>query len=93
MKIRFIANPPARPEYKKGDVVEFNGPVEESYAKKFLARGWAEPADKAAKEIVDKSVQEAKMADTEDKQQKADYKAQVEAGQRGPNAQTSAPQK
>ena len=42
MKIRFIVSPPGRPEYKKGDVREFNGRIEEGYARKYVARGWAE---------------------------------------------------
>lgn len=42
MKIKFIAKPLGRPEYKVGDEVEFTGRVEEGYAQKYVGRGWAE---------------------------------------------------
>lgn len=42
MKIKFIARPLGRPEYKIGDEIEFNGPIDEGYARKYIARGWAE---------------------------------------------------
>lgn len=50
MKIKMIETPKGRPEYKAGETYEFNGPLEEGYARKFVARGWAEPVDGSAKE-------------------------------------------
>jgi hypothetical protein len=41
MKIRFIETPKGRP-YKAGDFVDFNGAVEETYARKFIRQGLAE---------------------------------------------------
>ncbi len=41
MKIKFNVAPKAR-DYKVGDVVEFNGPIPEGYARKYINRGWAE---------------------------------------------------
>ncbi len=87
MKIKFIESPPARPEYKKGDVVDFNGPVEESYAKKFLLRKWAEPVDKVASSVVEKASQEAKETAADETKQKQAYAAEVKAGARGPASQ------
>lgn len=40
MRIRFTEAPEGR-DYKVGQVVEFKGPVEETYARKFIQRGWA----------------------------------------------------
>lgn len=40
MRIRFTEQPPGR-DYKVGAEVEFRGFVEESYARKFISRGWA----------------------------------------------------
>ncbi len=40
MRIRFIEVPIGR-DYKVGQVVEFNGAVEQTYARKFITRGWA----------------------------------------------------
>jgi hypothetical protein len=42
MKIKFTAKPLGRPEYKIGNEVEFNGRIDEGYARKYIARGWAE---------------------------------------------------
>jgi len=45
MKIKFIMQPTGgRREFKVGDIVEFNGPVPEGYARKYIDRGWAEKA-------------------------------------------------
>jgi len=41
MKLRFIEAPKGR-DFKVGDVVEFNTSIEHSYARKYIARGWAE---------------------------------------------------
>ncbi len=41
MKIKFTEAPKGR-DHKIGDVVEFNGPIPEGYARKYIARGWAE---------------------------------------------------
>lgn len=84
MKIKFVQKPIGRPEYNIGDVVEFNGPVEESYARKFLARGWAEPADKDSKSHVEKTAAEAEETAVREAKERAAYKTAVEAGQRGP---------
>lgn len=40
MRIRFIEVPTGR-DYKVGQEAEFKGFVEESYARKFISRGWA----------------------------------------------------
>lgn len=40
MKIRFVEKPPGR-DYAVGHVEEFNGPVPEGYAQKYINRGWA----------------------------------------------------
>ncbi|MBY9051604.1 hypothetical protein K7462_30455, partial [Pseudomonas fluorescens] len=45
MKVKMLVTPPGgRREFEKGETHD----LEESYAKKFISRGWAEPADKAA---------------------------------------------
>ncbi len=45
MKIRFLERPLGRPEYQKGQTCEFNGAIDEGYARKYIARGWAELVD------------------------------------------------
>lgn len=40
MRVRFIEAPKAR-DYRVGDVVDFDGPIPETYARKFINRGWA----------------------------------------------------
>lgn len=40
MKVKFIEAPKGR-HYKVGEVVEFHGAVAETYARKFIHRGWA----------------------------------------------------
>lgn len=47
MKIRFNCAPKGR-DYKAGEVVEFKGRIEETYARKYIARGWAAEVDEAA---------------------------------------------
>lgn len=42
MRIKILVTPPGRQHLKVGEVMEFKGPVEEGYAKKYVARGWAE---------------------------------------------------
>ena len=44
MKIEFVQASKGR-DFKVGDVVEFEGKVEEGYARKYIQRGWAKPAD------------------------------------------------
>jgi len=45
MKVKMLVTPPGgRREYNQGETFD----IEESYAKKFIERGWAEPADRAA---------------------------------------------
>jgi hypothetical protein len=41
MKVKFIESPNGRKEYEVGDVVEFVGFVEETYARKYIDREWA----------------------------------------------------
>jgi hypothetical protein len=41
MKIRFVQPPKGGRSFKVGDEAEFNGPIEEGYARKYIARGWA----------------------------------------------------
>ncbi|WP_158671931.1 hypothetical protein [Bradyrhizobium guangdongense] len=55
MKIKFIEQHIIRGQtraedvvYAKGQVVDFKGKVEETYARKYIDRGWAEPYDEAA---------------------------------------------
>jgi hypothetical protein len=50
MKVKFTEAPHGR-HYKVGEVHDFHGPVAETYARKYIARGWAvehkdEPAPK-----------------------------------------------
>ncbi|RWF66852.1 hypothetical protein [Mesorhizobium sp.] len=85
MKIKFIQKPKGR-DYNVGDVVDFNGPVEESYATKFLNRGWAEPADDEAATHVEKTAADAEAAAARDAKANADYKAAVKTGKRGPKS-------
>jgi hypothetical protein len=40
MKIKFIEAPKGR-DFKVGDIVELNGPLNEGYARKYINRGWA----------------------------------------------------
>lgn len=47
MKIRFIVAPKGR-DYKIDQVAEFKGKIEEGYARKYVARGWAVEIDEAA---------------------------------------------
>lgn len=86
MKIEFTQAPKGR-DYKVGDVVDFDGSVEETYARKFIARGWAKPVDSAAKQAKDKMETEAKQTQTTEAADKAKYKTAVETGQRGPGSQ------
>lgn len=73
MKIKFIEAPKGR-DFKKGDVVDFKGKVDETYALKYIARGWAEPVDEAAVRAADKAEKEEKeRAD-------AEAKARAESG-------------
>lgn len=62
MKIKFIEAPKGRP-YKAGDIVEFNGGVEEGYARKYIDRGWAEFYDEAAIKEAERQAAAAKAAD------------------------------
>jgi hypothetical protein len=41
MKLRFVQKAPGRHEYQVGKIYDFNGPVEEGYAAKYIDRGWA----------------------------------------------------
>ncbi len=47
MKIEFVQTAKGR-DFKVGDIVEFKGMVEEGYAQKYIARGWARLVDAAA---------------------------------------------
>lgn len=83
MKIKFLISPKGRPEYKKGESYDFNGPIEEGYARKFIDKGWAEPVDKAAeraaKEDADKKAAEEKAKVEQDAKDKADTVARIRA--------------
>lgn len=62
MKIKFTESPKGRPEYKEGDVVDFNGPVAQTYAHKFVRQGVAvefKPTEAPA----DASDEERRIAD------------------------------
>jgi ribosomal protein L9 len=91
MKIKFVEAPIGRPEYKKGDVVDFTGPVAEGYARKYIARGWAEPADKSAKEAAREDA-ERREADAKTRADAdARQKAETDARLKGFGGSTGAP--
>lgn len=75
MKIKFVTAPKGR-DYKVGQVVEFKGKVEETYALKFLSRGWAEPFDEAAAKAAEKASRDEQA---EKDKQEADAKLDAEA--------------
>ena len=59
MKVKFTQTPGYGHPYKAGDVFESHGPVEEGYARKYVARGWAiehkdEPPASKSSQTVDK---------------------------------------
>lgn len=87
MKIKFLISPKGRPEYQAGETHEFKSDVEVTYARKFLAKGWAEPVDGEASKTIGKIKQDEKDKAAQDAKEKADYAAEVRSGQRGPNAQ------
>lgn len=99
MKIKFLETPKGRPEYKKGETYEFNGAIEEIYARKYLARGWAEPADKPAEKVaaedrVRKTAEAQAAIDQAEKDRaeaEARIKARAEAQQQANKATTSQP--
>lgn len=41
MRLKFLTAAPGR-DFKPGETRDFNGPVEEGYARKYIDRGWAE---------------------------------------------------
>ena len=86
MKIKFVKTALGRPEYSVGETYEFNGPIEEGYARKFLDREWAVPADKPAKDHVEQKAEVDEAAATREAKENAAYAAQVKAGERGPAA-------
>lgn len=62
MKVRFKEAPKGR-DFKVGQVVEFKGAVDETYARKYIARGWAEEVDEAAeRRATAQAEQAAKLA-------------------------------
>ncbi len=83
MKIRMLATPKGRAEYQKGEVYDFNGAIEEGYALKFIDRGWAEPADKAAREAAreeqERREAQAKARTEQDARDKAEAEARLKA--------------
>lgn len=89
MKVKFTCSPKGRPEYKLGDVVEFKSEVEMTYARKFLARGWAEPADSDATKAIKDIEQDKKDAAALTTKENTVYAEQVRGGERGPAAQFS----
>lgn len=88
MKIKFIESPNGR-EHKKGDIVDFKGRVEETYALKYIARGWAEPVDEAAIRAAEKAEKEEKERTDAEAKAKAesDAKTKADAGARAKNGQ------
>jgi ribosomal protein L9 len=86
MKIKFVKTAPGRPEYSLGETYEFTGPLEESYARKYMDRGWAVAADTPAKDHVERKTADAEAMAAREAKEKAEYKAKVEAGERGPKA-------
>ncbi len=78
MKIRMLETPKGRPEYQSRETYDFSG-AEEGYARKFIARGWAEPADKSARDAA-REDQERKIAEAAAKaDQEARDRAAAEA--------------
>ncbi|EJN11843.1 hypothetical protein PMI42_04858 [Bradyrhizobium sp. YR681] len=72
MKVKMLVTPPGgRREFEKGETYD----LEESYAKKFISRSWAEPADKAAeraaKEEQERSAATAKAKTEQEARDKA----------------------
>lgn len=76
MKIKFIEAPKGR-DYKAGQIVEFTGPVETTYAMKYVARGWAEPYDEAAIKAAERAQREAQVK--ADEEARAAAKAKSDA--------------
>lgn len=60
MKIKFTEAPKGR-SYKAGEVVEFAGPVPEGYARKYIARGWAEEYVEPKPEPKPEPIQQKKL--------------------------------
>lgn len=88
MKVRMLETPKGRLQYLKGETYEFNGPIEEGYARKFIARGWAEPADKAAKDAAredqDRISAETRARLEQEAKDKADAETKAKANQQQP---------
>ncbi len=56
MKIKFVQRPGGGRDFKVGDEADFNGRIEEGYARKYIDRGWAE-------EVVEKPVEDKPKAE------------------------------
>lgn len=87
MKIKMLETPKGRAEYEKGQTYDFNGPVEEGYARKFIARGWAEPVDKAAEKAALEDQERAAAEAKAQAEQITKDKAEAEARQRAQHRQ------
>jgi hypothetical protein len=96
MKVKMLVTPKGRPEYEKGQTYEFNGPVEETYGRKFIAEGWAEPVDKPARDLAredqDRKAAEARAQAEQDARDKADAAAKLKVSQQGGGQQQSGQQ-
>lgn len=92
MKIKFIQAPKGR-DYKVGETVDFKGPVEQTYAMKFIQRGWAEPVDEAAIKASEKAAREAQEKIEGEARAAADAKAKVEAATKAQNQAGATDQK
>jgi hypothetical protein len=75
VKIQFTVKPKGR-HYQAGEVVDFTGWVEEGYAKKYIARGWAVPYDDSAERA---AAAEAKAKADAEAAAEAEAKAKAEA--------------
>ena len=78
MKIKFIVAPKGR-NYKVGEVVDFKGAVEETYAMKYISREWAEPYDESAIKAADKAARDAQAKVDADAKTDADARAKAES--------------
>jgi parvulin-like peptidyl-prolyl isomerase len=80
MKIKFLRSYQPKqgdgqgPKYTAGQVVNFKGPVEETYAAKYVRLGLAEEFDETAARAADR-----KIKDEEDAKAEADTKAKADA--------------
>lgn len=86
MKIRFVKNYKVKqgdgngPEYRTGQVVDFSGPVDQTYGQKYVRLGLAEEVDERAE----------RKAAAEARAKEEDARAKVEAAARAEEAKAKA---